>query len=334
MSRDEVTARQALDAYLQRQRMATEASAQGSLRENTLRELERFLPALIECPMADETKLGDLVYAEIRPSDLRAALEAFRFAPGRPRNGSPGKLPSQATVKNVVAYSRMWMKASDAALRMDRANPMLAVKTADVIGRRLREPKTYLTDDQVALLVAEVNAHYRRIVALLSETALRSGEARGLVWANVTADGFHVDLQATQDGSRRVEPKNPTSKRFVAFTTATRSILSEQRQWVIDTYGPDWVGAERPVFPTSSGRMIHASNLAHRVSEAAERCGFKASPHALRHYALKKLLRAGVPVDVVAAIAGHASTTTTTSIYSDPTATPEEKAEAMLRAFG
>jgi integrase len=263
---------------------------------------------------------------------------APRYSPGRPRNGKPGKLPSQSTVKNVVAYMRMFFKASDAAQRLDRASPMLALKTADVIGRRKRNGKTYLTDAEVELLIAEIgrrNPGYVHIVHLLAETGLRSGEARGLVWANVAEHGFFVDLQATQDGSRRVEPKTPSSKRFVAYTTATRQLVAEQRQWLVDTYGEDAVESERPVFPTSSGRMLHASNLAHRVSEAADRCGLPAtSPHSLRHYAAKRLLRNGVSLDVVAAVLGHATTTTTTSIYSDPTASPEEKADAMLRAFG
>jgi integrase len=332
---DQLTVRQVLDRYLRRMRMATNAEAEGSLRDNTTRELERFLPRVIEIKMEDGSRLGDLAYCEIRPSDLKAAFTAFRYSPGLPRNGGPGKLPSQATVRNVVAYTRMWMKASDDAMRLDRANPMLAVKTADVVGKRKREPKRYLTDEEVERLLAEINVHYRGITTLLAESGLRSGEARGLLWGDIGEDGFYVTAQANHAGSARVQPKTSTSKRFVAYSTRSRAVIETQRRWVVNTYGPEAVAADRPVFPTKSGRFFDGANLARRVIQAAERAGLPhTSPHSLRHYALKKLQRSGVPLDVVAAVAGHSSTQTTASIYSDPTATPEEKAQAMLRAFG
>jgi integrase len=332
---DQLTVRQVLDSYLTRMRMATDAEAEGSLRDNTMRELERFLPRLIETEMADGARLGDMPYCETRPSDLKAAFSAFRYAPGLPRNGKPGKLPSQATVRNVVAYARMFWKDADMALRLDRASPMLAVKTADVVGRRKREQKTYLTDEQVELLLATVTAHYRPIVTLIAESGLRSGEARGLVWGDVDEHGFYVTAQANHAGSARVEPKTPTSKRFVAFTTRSRAVIDAQRQWVADTSGLEALAPERPVFPTRSGRFLNATNLTNRVIEAAEQAGLPpSSPHTLRHYVAKKLLRNGVPLDVVAAVLGHATTTTTTQIYSDATATAQEKTEAMRRAFG
>jgi integrase len=332
---NDLTVRQVLESYLRRMRMATDADAEGSLRNNTLRELERFLPRLIETELADGTRLGNMPYCETRPSDLKAAFSAFRYAPGLPRNGKPGKLPSQATVRNVVAYARMWMKDADMALRLDRASPMLAVRTADVVGKRKRERKTYLTDEQVELLLATINSHYRPIATLIAESGLRSGEARGLVWGDVGNDGFYVTAQANHAGSARVQPKTPTSKRFVAFTTTSRAVVERQRQWVADTYGLEALAPDRPVFPTRSGRFLNASNLAHRVIEAAQRAGLPpTSPHRLRHAAAKRLQRTGTSLDVVAAVLGHASVTTTTSIYSDATATPEEKAEAMRRAFG
>jgi integrase len=332
---DEMTTRRVLDGYLSRQWGASEAGAEGALRENTLRELERFLPRLIETEMADGTRLGDLIYAEVRPSDLKAALQAFRYSPGRPRNGKPGQLPAQATTKNVTAYCRMFFKDADLALRLDRASPMLAVKTADVVGRRQREQRTYLTDEQVEFLLEEVTAHYRPIVTLLSETGLRSGEARGLLWGDMEPDGFHVTAQAAREGHGRVETKTASSKRFVAYTTRSRAVVEAQHQWVTNTYGPGATAADKPVFPTRTGRFIGATNLTHCVSEAAQRAGLPpTSAHSLRHYAAKRLMRNGVSVDVVAAVVGHSSVTTTTSIYSDATATPEEKAEAMRRAFG
>jgi integrase/recombinase XerD len=57
------------------------------------------------------------------------------------------------------------------------------------------------------------------------------------------------------------------------------------------------------------------------------RCtGIDFNPHWFRHGAATRMLRDGVPIEVVSAVLGHASVTTTTSVYGHLTAEDARKA--------
>jgi integrase/recombinase XerD len=67
------------------------------------------------------------------------------------------------------------------------------------------------------------------------------------------------------------------------------------------------------------------------VRRLRKRTGLEFDPHWFRHSAATRMLRDGVPVEVVSKVLGHASITTTVAIYGHLTA---EDARKALEAAG
>jgi site-specific recombinase XerD len=78
----------------------------------------------------------------------------------------------------------------------------------------------------------------------------------------------------------------------------------------------------------AAGRPLTYSNAQQLVERAAARAGFHAHPHLFRHSAATRWLRAGVPIDVVQALLGHANAAST-AVYLH--ATDEDKRAAVDR---
>jgi site-specific recombinase XerD len=66
------------------------------------------------------------------------------------------------------------------------------------------------------------------------------------------------------------------------------------------------------------------------VRRLRERTGIDFDPHWCRHSAATRMLRDGVPVEVVSKLLGHASVTTTLSVYGHLTA--EDARRALQKA--
>src|SRR5260221_12098705 len=82
-------------------------------------------------------------------------------------------------------------------------------------------------------------------------------------------------------------------------------------------------GTERPWHPTS---------LSVTWRNVASELGFGVSFHALRHTHASQLIHAGVPITEIAHRLGHASPTTTASVYAHPFRKANSKASAATNA--
>ncbi len=120
------------------------------------------------------------------------------------------------------------------------------------------------------------------LVAVLVDTGLRVGEARGLEWRDVAVDGMkpHVTVWATKNGEARTVP----------LTRRARDVLHGRR------------GINKP-FDMSRGSIRHAwdrakDHLGHGSDD-------QYVPHALRHTCASRLVQRGVPLLVVKEWLGH-----------------------------
>lgn len=168
---------------------------------------------------------------------------------------------------------------------------------------------------------------YNYIVMSLM-TGARTEELRALRWD-------HVHLEATQVGSTLIPPhvevwrsvrasgdtKTRRSRRTLALPTRCIEALRDQRdRQETDRLraGPDWQESDL-VFPSTVGTPMSAGNA---------RRGFRSAlalvpdidpaewtPRELRHSFVSVLSDAGVPLEEISRLVGHAGTTVTELVY-------------------
>ena len=90
------------------------------------------------------------------------------------------------------------------------------------------------------------------------------------------------------------------------------------------------------VFPTRLGTLLDPANLRRSLHQLTDRAGLGHwHPHELRHSAASLLSAAGVPLEEVADLLGHASTRVTSAVYRHRTTpTVEAARDPMDRLFG
>ena len=165
-------------------------------------------------------------------------------------------------------------------------------------GLYLREPagrSRVVTPLELERLVAEMPQSCGALARFLYGTGCRVSEALGLRCCNVDANNgvWSVTFQGTKNGDDRTVP------------------LDDRAQMVLETrHAPGILLANRSVFlsPTQS-------TFNHDWAAARARIGLEHDegfvPHALRHTAITRWVAAGVPLPVVAKLAGHRSIKTT-----------------------
>jgi len=168
-------------------------------------------------------------------------------------------------------------------------NPLESIEKPG-IGRRERVPSTAEVDQ----LLAEARPWIRDLLAFLAETGCRQSEAHALLVR-------HVDLDAGVCSLRGKTTRATGRPRVIYLTEAAAAILERRIQ------GLD---AEASVFVTAAGNPWTSWTMYDAVTRIRERAGL--GPHvsagSLRHWWITERLRAGVPIALVAELAGHRST--------------------------
>ncbi len=90
------------------------------------------------------------------------------------------------------------------------------------------------------------------------------------------------------------------------------------------------------VFPSARGTIMDPRNFRRALDEVAIAAGLSdLHPHLLRHSAVSLLSAAGVPLEAVADVAGHATTAMTEGVYRHPVASSvSAHVAAMEGMFG
>lgn len=159
------------------------------------------------------------------------------------------------------------------------------------------------------------------LITLLCQTGLRIAEALALRWSDLTIrERSGVVVVRKGKGARyREVPLSLTARRALETWRKTR--------WPDQTPAQD-----APVFPGRAGAHPLTSRAAQQAfARYVRRAGLQlaVTPHTLRHTFAKRLVDEGVSLDRVAALAGHASLSTTAR-YTRPTAADLEQAVSKL----
>lgn len=237
---------------------------------------------------------------EVRLDRLdRAALERWRDA--SLRTGGAG-----STVQRDLKRLRSaWEWAREIGEAPNRSLPRVRVEA------RVRQPvntRYTPTRAEIAQLLALVRPEWiRRSLVLLSSTGARIGEIASLTWGSISQDCGWVVVRG-KTGERRI-PLHP-------------SVAVEVGSWERGDTGASVLGV---AYNTAVARTQR--ELA-RVSEEVLKIP-RVSPNGLRRAMVDALYRAGVPVDVEAALLGH-SPQTAIAIYRQ--VADEDRAAAVVRA--
>ena len=181
-----------------------------------------------------------------------------------------------------------------------------------------------LTDEQAEAVLAccrRPRDHF--LVVLLRDTGLRIGEALGLRGADMhllpdsralgcTVVGAHVHVR------HRANPNGALAKsRFPRTVPASDAVLAayadyqHERAGLAGEDGTEMVHGQP--LPSAARRADDLPGRERLVRAARGReCGFPVRPHMLRHTAATNWVRAGIDLDVVQALLGHASLASTT----------------------
>jgi integrase/recombinase XerD len=183
-------------------------------------------------------------------------------------------------------------------------------------------PRVLTVGETQAILDACERLRDRFLFALLYDTGMRIGEALGL---------RHEDLAAAEREANVVPRDNDNGARTKSRQSRSIPVSAE----LIRLYG-DYLHGEYGdldsdyVFVNLWGQP-HGHPLTYPavydlVRRLRRRTGIDFDPHWYRHTAATRMLRDGVPIDVVSKILGHADLTTTTSIYGHLTVEDARKA--------
>lgn len=225
------------------------------------------------------------------------------------KNGTDGEGTNRSALTMVKAALR-WAARLDVG--MIPVNPLLDVPL-DMLKAK-RRGRAMPLEDVSRLLEAAQGGPGEIVWRLLLETGARRGEITGLNWSDISfrtgvltiqkiaspeSDGINVATR-TKGGTVREIPLSPG-------LIATLAALKLERG----------ASTSDPIVIDRRGRK-RASFTAIRYwwKQDCEKAGIQGyTPHSLRHTFATTALAAGVPVNVVSSILGHASTAVTLEVY-------------------
>ena len=168
-------------------------------------------------------------------------------------------------------------------------------------------PRVLTADEVQAILDACGRLRDRLLFAVLYDTGMRIGEALGL---------RHEDIAPAECEVTVVPRHNANGARTKSADTRTIPVSAElvrlYADYLHEEYGDldsDYVFIN--LWGCPRGHPLAYPAVYDLVRRLRRQAGIDFDPHWYRHTAATRLLRDGVPIEVVSAILGHASITTT-----------------------
>jgi integrase len=185
-----------------------------------------------------------------------------------------------------------------------------------------RGPSKSLTLAQAADLLTAAQRHPTMhayiVVSLL--TGARTEELRALTWSHVDLDGEPPSVQLWRSVREGGDTKTRLSRRTLELPKDCVVALRGHRRWQAQSRmrnAARWPDNDL-VFTTHLGTPLDAANVRRAFRRVAERAGLHAekwTPRELRHSFVSLLSSAGIPIEDIAHLVGHANTRTTEKVY-------------------
>jgi site-specific recombinase XerD len=177
-------------------------------------------------------------------------------------------------------------------------------------------PRVLTTAEMQAILNACDRLRDRFLLALLHDSGVRIGEALGLRHEDIAAAEREVTVVP------RVNANGARSKSRESRTIpVSAGLIRLYADYLHEEYGPvdsDYVFVN--LWSPPVGHPLAYPAVYDLVRRIRKRTGVDFDPHWCRHTTATRMLRDGVPVEVVSKVLGHSSITTTVSVYGHLTA--------------
>jgi integrase/recombinase XerD len=188
-------------------------------------------------------------------------------------------------------------------------------------------PRVLTVDETQAILDACQRLRDRLLFALLYDTGMRVGEALGLRHEDLAAAEREVTvLPRDNDNGARTKSRQPRS---IPVSAELIRLYADYLHGEYEDLDSDYVFVN--LWGGTRGHPLTYATVYDLVRRLRRRTGIDFDPHWYRHTAATRMLRDGVPIEVVSKLLGHADLTTTTSVYGHLTT---EDARKALEAAG
>lgn len=214
---------------------------------------------------------------------------------------------STTTINNYIRNLRVFFNYLERNYII-RKNPMKRVRQL----RANRQPKIYLSDDEVRRLLARFDRSYfsehrdYMMILLMLDSGMRLGECSTLLVADLELSRKRINLRPEETKGRQ--------ERTVFFSPKTEKAL---RSWL--QYKDRYVESDY-LFPVKEhGGSIGVGNFERNFRKYIERAGLNPdyTPHCLRNNFAKRCLMNGMDIYTLSKILGHSSVTVTEQAYLD-----------------
>jgi integrase len=273
--------------------------------------------------------LGHRKVKELRPLHVAQMFAALR-EPGANRRGKARRGLSETSLQHTHAALR---SALDYAIRQS----IVAHNVMVDVDRPRRETTriAFWTAEDLATFLRRVEGdRLAPLLRLASHTGARRSELLGLHWMHLDLDAATMSVagRRTRVGYEMVDragAKTAAGARVVDLDPTTVAVMARWRDDQAadrEAWGEAYVEAGY-VFTAENGEPTHADYVAQRFARLVATAGVPSIRfHDLRHTHATLLLKAGVPIHVVAQRLGHATPAITLSIYSH--VLPRQQSEA------
>ena len=310
---------QPLGAYLRRW---LDESAAPSVSPNTLRGYADGLAHL--------APIGDIPLGALQPEDIERALAGMTTRRAHAKTQAPA---SPKTVRNVQIMLRRALGQAEQRGHIPRnVAKMVPLRS---VPRHHVDP---LTPERARAILAAVSGDRYEAAYAIALCGLRASEVLGLAWSDLdkarTVATVRYQLSGSGPRATRVQLKTAASEKPVPLPPfVTSRLIAHHAAQLRERLAAGVPTDDGLVFVTPRGLPVSNSWLTQHFQDLLAAAGLpKMRLHDLRHGAATLLLGAGVHPRVAQQLLRHASSKTTTEIYSHVTAAQERQAAEVLEA--
>jgi len=236
------------------------------------------------------------------------------------------KLSSGLSARTVQICHVAIHKALKNAVRINQINR----NVADAVDKpKIHRPEMHpMTDTDLSrFLEAAKQGHYYALFYTYLFTGMRRSELLAVRWCDVDLLGMQISVSRTMQYINGVknrvtfkEPKSKTSRRLIALSPSTVSILGEHRkaqERMRESLDLPPITDSDLVFSHWDGRPLLPDSITHAWVKLVRKCGLKGIRlHDTRHTHATIMLKQGVHPKVVQERLGHSTISTTLDTYS------------------